>query len=59
RIIMDLSLTCVAATQLWHHTYLGGGLCDLPTWTPSRSGVGNPPSGLDLSNLNGALAGRV
>jgi asparagine synthase (glutamine-hydrolysing) len=33
RIIMDLSLTCVVATQLWHHIYLGGGLCDLPTWT--------------------------
>jgi asparagine synthase (glutamine-hydrolysing) len=35
RAIMDLSLTCVAATQLWHHTFLGGGLCDLPTWTPT------------------------
>ncbi len=32
RIIMDLSLTCVIATQLWHHLYLGGGLCELPTW---------------------------
>jgi asparagine synthase (glutamine-hydrolysing) len=32
RIIMDLSLTCVVATQLWHHIYLGGGLCDLPVW---------------------------
>jgi asparagine synthase (glutamine-hydrolysing) len=35
RIIMDLSLTCVVATQLWQHIYLGGGLCDLPTWTPT------------------------
>jgi asparagine synthase (glutamine-hydrolysing) len=35
RIIMDLSLTCVMATQLWHHIYLGGGLCDLPTWSPT------------------------
>ena len=35
RIIMDLSLTCVLATQLWHHTYLGGGLCDLPVWEPT------------------------
>ena len=32
RIIMDLSLTCVIATQLWHHLFLGGGLCELPTW---------------------------
>ena len=30
---MDLSLTMVIATQLWHHTYCGGGLCDLPTWS--------------------------
>ncbi len=35
RIIMDLSLTCVIATQLWHHTYLGGGLCELPVWEPT------------------------
>jgi hypothetical protein len=35
RIIMDLSLTCVVATQLWQHIYLGGDLCDLPTWTPT------------------------
>jgi asparagine synthase (glutamine-hydrolysing) len=35
RIIMDLSLTCVVATQLWHHTFFGGGLCDLPTWSPT------------------------
>jgi asparagine synthase (glutamine-hydrolysing) len=34
RIIMDLSLTCVVATQLWHHIFLGGGLCDLPAWSP-------------------------
>ncbi len=35
RAIMDLSLTCVVATQLWHHTFFGGGLCDLPAWTPT------------------------
>ena len=37
---MDLSLTCVIATQLWHHTFLGGGLCELPVWepTPIREG---------------------
>jgi asparagine synthase (glutamine-hydrolysing) len=38
RIIMDLSLTCVVATQLWHHIYLGGGLCELPVWTPGLEG---------------------
>ena len=34
RFIYDLGLTCVVSTQLWHHIYCGGGLCDLPTWNP-------------------------
>ena len=33
RFVMDIALTCVVATQLWHHLYFGG-LCSLPTWTP-------------------------
>jgi asparagine synthase (glutamine-hydrolysing) len=32
RFIHDVALTCVVSTQLWHHIYCGGGLCDLPTW---------------------------
>ncbi len=47
RIIMDLSLTCVIATQLWHHTYLGGGLCELPTWEPAPIRGLEPPA-IDL-----------
>jgi asparagine synthase (glutamine-hydrolysing) len=31
---LDMHLTSVVATQLWHHTFLGGGLCDLPGWSP-------------------------
>ena len=34
RYVLDLGLTGVIATQLWHHTYCGGGLADLPTWSP-------------------------
>ena len=34
RSILDVGLTCVVSTQLWHHLYCGGGLCDLPTWAP-------------------------
>jgi asparagine synthase (glutamine-hydrolysing) len=30
----DLGLTTVVATQLWHHTFCGGGLADLPAWSP-------------------------
>ena len=28
----SLGLGGVVATQLWHHLYLGGGLCSLPQW---------------------------
>ena len=31
---LDMHLTSVVATQLWHHTFLGGGLCDLSEWSP-------------------------
>ena len=34
RAILDVGLTSVVATQLWHHIYCGGGLCDLPEWSP-------------------------
>lgn len=34
RFVFDVGLTCVVATQLWHHLFCGGGLCDLPTWQP-------------------------
>ncbi len=34
RFIFDVALTSVVSTQLWHHIYCGGGLCDLPVWQP-------------------------
>ncbi len=30
RQLEEFGLTAVLATQLWHHFYLGGGLCELP-----------------------------
>lgn len=30
RVVMDATLTGVVSTQLWHHLFLGGGLCSLP-----------------------------
>lgn len=35
RLGVDLGLTGVVATQLWHHTFMGGGLCSLPSWQPT------------------------
>ena len=34
RTMVEMGLVGVVATQLWHHTYLGGGLADLPAWSP-------------------------
>ena len=49
RFVMDIALTCVVSTQLWHHIYFGG-LCDLPTWTPPRIDDSSPSNGhLDRS----------
>lgn len=30
----EVALVGVISTQLWHHLFLGGGLCELPTWRP-------------------------
>ncbi len=39
RFVYDLGLTSVVSTQLWHHLFCGGGLCDLPDWTaPALAG---------------------
>jgi asparagine synthase (glutamine-hydrolysing) len=34
RFVYDVGLTCVVSTQLWHHLFCGGGLCDLTPWSP-------------------------
>lgn len=38
RLVAEMGLTGVMATQLWHHIFLGGGLCELPTWSPTSPG---------------------
>jgi asparagine synthase (glutamine-hydrolysing) len=32
RLSMEMGLTAVVATQLWHHLYISGDLANLPTW---------------------------
>jgi asparagine synthase (glutamine-hydrolysing) len=34
RLAMDIGLSGVVATQLWHHTFLDGTLCELPAYQP-------------------------
>jgi len=41
---VEMGLTAVVATQLWHHKFLGGGLADIPEWSgyekiPSQDAV--------------------
>ena len=33
-VFLKMGLTGVLSTQLWHHLYLGGGLCELPDSVP-------------------------
>ena len=37
RLSIEMGLAAVVATQLWHHTFMGGGLTDLPEWSPSAT----------------------
>lgn len=39
---LKMGLTGVLSTQLWHHLYIGGGLCELPEATPAPQ-VERPP----------------
>jgi asparagine synthase (glutamine-hydrolysing) len=34
-VFLKMGLTGVLSTQLWHHLYLGGGLCELPELSPA------------------------
>ena len=38
RLSLDMGLAAAIATQLWHHLYCGGGLADLPSWSPRKFG---------------------
>jgi asparagine synthase (glutamine-hydrolysing) len=42
RLSIEMGLTTAMATQLWHHLYLGGGLCDLPAWSAPRVDESKP-----------------
>jgi asparagine synthase (glutamine-hydrolysing) len=49
RLSVEMGLTAVVATQLWHHLFIGGNLAELPTWADhptmfgDRTSHGLPP----------------
>ena len=51
RLSMEMGLTAVVATQLWHHLYLGGGLTELPTWESPEATFQSP----ELANRSSRL----
>jgi asparagine synthase (glutamine-hydrolysing) len=58
RFSLDLGLSALISTQLWHHTYCGGGLADLPTWSPPT--VAEPyEAALKGPHRNAEVKGRV
>jgi asparagine synthase (glutamine-hydrolysing) len=58
RQFVAMALVAVAGIQLWKHLYFGGGLCDLPAWTPpgledhaaSASSGARPPALAEVSS---------
>jgi asparagine synthase (glutamine-hydrolysing) len=42
RFAFDMGLAGVISTQLWHHLYCGGGLCELPTWSADNCASDRP-----------------
>jgi asparagine synthase (glutamine-hydrolysing) len=42
RYVVEAALTGMVTTQLWHHLFLGGGLCELPTWRAPDLGSAGP-----------------
>ncbi len=40
RTMVEMGLVGVVATQLWHHTYIDGTLCALPTCSPKAAELG-------------------
>jgi asparagine synthase (glutamine-hydrolysing) len=40
RVGLEMGLTAVTATQVWHHLYVSGDLCDLPSSVPGSMASG-------------------
>jgi asparagine synthase (glutamine-hydrolysing) len=53
RTSTEMGLTGVTATQLWHHLYVSGDLCDIPSKVESRHVV------TSLNGATGAATARV
>lgn len=51
RLSVELGLAAVVATQLWHHTFLGGGLADLPAWSPVNHTTATAPAAVTAAGL--------
>ena len=41
RLSVEMGLTAVIATQLWHHQFMGGGLADMPEWAGYEKSFAN------------------
>jgi asparagine synthase (glutamine-hydrolysing) len=37
RVMIEMGLVGVIATQLWHHTFIDSSLADLPAWSPAST----------------------
>ena len=49
RLSVEMGLAAVVATQLWHHTFMGGGLAELPEWPAIKT-----PADIDAASKSAA-----
>jgi len=55
RVMIEMGLVGVVATQLWHHTYIDGSLANLPTWSPPTETLQISDFRLHTGNLQSAI----
>jgi asparagine synthase (glutamine-hydrolysing) len=58
RVMIEMGLVGVVATQLWHHTFIDGSLADLPAWSAAR--VDQPaPAGVTRNGKHEVARGEI
>ncbi|MGY8643503.1 MAG: asparagine synthase-related protein [Verrucomicrobiales bacterium] len=42
-LVVEMALSTVMTTQLWHHIYIDGSLCESPAWAPPPHAPSHDP----------------
>ena len=58
RLSVEMGLTAVVATQLWHHLFICGELAELPTWTGSFAPIRSSDKVSEIAGRKPNSSGR-